>query len=327
MSCVSHRHHYIRLFLEDRVDVLCRNSRHKVAFKVELLGLENRGAVQSRHIGEIKFRDNPNDNESFSKVERRRVTFAVTPASQQLPRVKAVCMCLAESHSIQFWMSSGGFLLYEKKPAPTMLQSRISNENLISLEYLIDRASCPTNAEAKWDFQHRITLAFRLSCTVLQLNRTHWLESSCSSSTIFFRRISGSVGSTGQLPFEADHPFVTRSDPPGFLEGQPSPWARHVVLDLGIVLMELWKLQTFMTWSMQRQRPLGESFDERFSSAKLWLAEIEPTVLPCYKQAVRRCIELASCSYSFDDDDFRQSLCEGLIKPLWELCKPWIVQR
>lgn len=333
-SC--HQCHSIRLFLDERTGPLQRRRVKNQKFRVELLAYSSPDTIDTWHICDI-----PMQGEAEDDVETQQRTsvlrFALTSAEPTLEQVKAFCLCLqevkAKQRSLSLHLTSHKGLCYTECAQTFLTQQARRHwpstaETSITLEKVIERATDPTKPEANWSWKQRMILALRLGCSLLQLNRTHWLATRYTSSSIYFQRIgNGNMKMVpgAAPPFEADQPFVARFDPPGFDADEPESLAHPLVLDLSIVLMEIWSKTTFGRRCVQRCLQNLSTYHERRQGADEWLSELDPDMAPHYKRAVKRCVEIASrTSYSFENDEFRADFCEGVVKPLWENCREWL---
>lgn len=107
---------------------------------------------------------------------------------------------------------------------------------------------------------------------------------------------------------------------------QNLPSAKRPLLELGIILMEVWNLQTFTEYASSVGKNIDEGYGSRYEAAKQWLDDSEQQLLPSYSSVLSRCIECnianQSLNYEWRDEMLRQSMCEDLLSPLHELCYP-----
>ncbi|CAI7610528.1 unnamed protein product [Penicillium bialowiezense] len=160
----------------------------------------------------------------------------------------------------------------------------------------------------------RMALSFRIASSVMQLNLTKWLHRPLTSDMINI--IPGDRGA-------GIRPFIRHAFSPDLEEPQ-SYQVRRGVLELGILLLELWHSQTFATYAADAKMPLTDSFAVRYEAAREWLDMSRDEVLPYYLTVVTRCIEGTffsnTASLDWNDTAFRESFFEHVVKPLWENC-------
>lgn len=96
------------------------------------------------------------------------------------------------------------------------------------------------------------------------------------------------------------------------------------MLELGIILLELWHSKTFETYAKETGLVLGNSFGSRYDAAIKWLEMSMYHILPFYLDIVTRCIEctfaMSSASPDWNDVTFKKSVCEYVLRPLWGNC-------
>ena len=122
-------------------------------------------------------------------------------------------------------------------------------------------------------------------------------------------------------------PFLQRHFParPTIVE-QSLPSAKRPLLELGIILLEVWNRQTFAEYASSVGKNMDEGYGLRYETAKQWLEDSEQQLLPSYSSVLLRCIECnianSSLNYEWRDEMLRHSICEDLLRPLHELCYP-----
>ena len=204
--------------------------------------------------------------------------------------------------------------------------SRDSTYEMITLEHILLQTSRDNLLRVKWNLIERMNLSFNLASSLLQLHSTPWLRESWTKRNICFWRLrpSPQIGSI-VMAFEPDRPFIVHrfcglptAHPPCNIE------ARHQLLDLGILLLEIRHQRSFETWSSAHGFTLDGSYGTRYNAAFMWLRDSDGEVEPSYFDAVARCIERTfqtrSAIPTWNDFDFRKSFCELVIKPLWTNC-------
>ena len=160
----------------------------------------------------------------------------------------------------------------------------------------------------------RMALSFRIASSVMQLNLTKWLHQPLTSDMI---NIVSGDGRSGIRPF-ISHAFSPDSGEPQLYQ------VRRGVLELGILLLELWHSRTLVAYAAEANVPLTDSFAIRYEAARGWLDSSRDEVLPYYLTVVTRCVEGTFFSNTADldwnDTAFRESFFEHVVKPLWENC-------
>ncbi|KAJ5367048.1 hypothetical protein N7541_000989 [Penicillium brevicompactum] len=253
--------------------------------------------------------DENTSNESYSSS----ATTINDPANQAAskPRVvRDLCLHLSETtESIGFLLCQDNHLWCHQSTGTMTAQLPNPNGSVYSLQELMQ----PT-APMKLLLNPRMALSFRIASSIMQLNSTKWLHRPLTSDMI---NIASGDGGSGIRPF-IGHSFC-----PGL--GEPQPYqVRRGVLELGILLLELWHSRTFVTYAAEANVPLTDSFAIRYEAARGWLDSSRDEVLPYYLTVVTRCVERTFFSNTADldwnDTAFRESFFEHVVKPLWENC-------
>ena len=206
----------------------------------------------------------------------------------------------------------------------TVQVSGISAIKTVSLEEILSDEKHLNDLRKRWNWNQRMVLAFRLASSLLQYHSTPWLNRLWTKKDICFLR-SDSLIPGGSFLFEADHPFINHvfTNSPKSASSHPHS-AKQSVLDLGIILLEIWHVMAFETYIAAENLTVDESYGSRYDAATKWLNDTADNILPFYLDAACRCIEgTLSCNapmLDWDDVQFRKSVCEGVVRPLWENC-------
>jgi hypothetical protein len=94
------------------------------------------------------------------------------------------------------------------------------------------------------------------------------------------------------------------------------------LLELGIMLLEIWHIKPIDSCTSERGLRMNNSYGTRYEIARHWLNFSYDDMFPFYLELVTRWIECTFASTSatphWCDFTFRKSVCEYLLKPLWE---------
>jgi hypothetical protein len=134
--------------------------------------------------------------------------------------------------------------------------------------------------------------------------------------------------------------FFRRQDTPGVIASVDTPFivrrfpasaqASRVpvetdMLELGIMLIEVWEQRTFEEWTAQEG--LGASSDhlERTKRAIRWMETVTDPMMVWYEDAVSVCLrfDFGNLPRDWEDARFRQGYCEKVILPLFKTCNAW----
>lgn len=176
----------------------------------------------------------------------------------------------------------------------------------------------------------RMLLALRLASNLLQLLQTQWLQSAWSKDVIYFLlRPTGEANNASRdnLHIDFSRPFVSltfdnsnASAPP-----QQNVDPKVVLLELGILLLEIWHKKTLETQFSLNEAPAG--YYERLALALKWLDDTNDPLPELYDKAVSHCVRgMIGGETRFrewEDIKFWGAVCEDIIEPLSKNCKQW----
>lgn len=139
----------------------------------------------------------------------------------------------------------------------------------------------------------RMLLALRLASNLLQLLQTQWLRNAWSKDNIYFllRPIADATGgSQDQLYIDFSRPFVSLvfDGNDGSAAPQKNVEPKIALLELGILLLEIWHERTLETKFSLKEAPSG--YYERLLLASRWLDETDDPLLTLYDKATSHCI-------------------------------------
>ena len=197
---------------------------------------------------------------------------------------------------------------------------------LITLEQIIQENCRESPLKTRWTLIQRMNLSFNLASSLLQLYSTPWLTESWTKQNICFWRVPPSLQANNIiLAFEPDRPFIVHKFSGVPAAGQAREVdARDQLLNLGIILLEIRHQMSFESWVSAHGFTLDSSYGTRYFAAYEWLCDSSGEVEPSYFEATARCIECTfqtRCAIpTWEDLDFRKSICDLVIKPLWSNC-------
>ena len=253
------------------------------------------------------------------------------PEPDTPPKVEVLDICAAlreasrSNKLLKLYLSEPESLTSCHNPTnPRIQQSRPSlTGDTMTLESIIQMAYESREISKKWGWNQRMLLAYRLASSLLQFHSTPWLCGSWKKQVICFSRTESS--DRASLLFDADGPFITHD-----FHATPMPRtaipsnAKASLLDLGILLLEIWHLTPFEAYAAEEGLHLDNTYGVRYEAAQKWLSDTADNILPFYADPVCRCIEGTFASKTptlqWSDPQFQISICEGLIKPLWDNC-------
>ncbi|KAL2782475.1 hypothetical protein BJX66DRAFT_192514 [Aspergillus keveii] len=175
------------------------------------------------------------------------------------------------------------------------------------------------------DLNHRIALSYNIASAVLQLHSTAWLSLPLASSSIHFicEPTKNQVKSSSKYRYL---PFIKAvfDRPPTCTSCQYS--TRDSMLELGILLLELWHTQSIESFAADNGLKLSNGFESRYKVAENWIehSEDEGDMMPFYLEAANRCVECtfttSAAKPDWNDFIFQKSVCQYVLKPLLDIC-------
>ena len=257
----------------------------------------------------------------------------VTPSGNQAATIKKkelrnMCFSIGEAERLQTKLEL--FLLPHPKihyafhaiDRPLVVAAK----DTIDLESLIRKASAATERSQKLPLKGRLHLALTLASNTLQLSSTQWLRHTWSKKSVCFMTTPTAVGS--QPSVDLTRPVLCEDFPesPTTVSGStaPSPGARSMLLELGIILLELWNETTLELHHAATAFTVRDDYFTRLSLAQRWLEESEDHMLPAYYDAAARCVrtQFDGCPVNpVWDDTLRAGLMKTVIEPLQRQCK------
>jgi hypothetical protein len=340
-SC--HIQHRAKFFLQSHRELLAANGRGKsppVAFRivfesiasaesssdmrkgvdVELLddGFADVNKNSKSRINGVKFVQQDEDGRSIPTPSRvHMICDLLRQAGQQPDQLLKVYLCERQL--------SNCFHAHTLK-APTA-----SPDMGEHTEQIVRMSDLYVSKSVSWKLKQRMALAFDLSSSLLQLHTTPWLPEYWTKDRICFIRDEHNQNVVlfarpfilGNFPNAAPSQNLEASLPPSHSKLRLD--ARRALLEFGITLMEIYHRITLETYAATAGKQSDGSYNTRWELAREWLGEAEDEMAPLYIDAVRNCVECClptdSGSPDWSDKTFQISVCESIVRPLWENCK------
>ncbi|KAM3153934.1 hypothetical protein ABEW05_005647 [Botrytis cinerea] len=169
----------------------------------------------------------------------------------------------------------------------------------------------------------RMFIALTLSSNMLQLLQTQWLEDAWSKEKVYF--LSKKRDSSKQH-VDLSRPFVSLTfDAKSRNASKVRVEPKIALLELGILLLEIWYETCLETWFSLDEAPAG--YYERLALAEEWLDDTRNPLPELYEKAVSHCIRRTVGGefrlLEWEDMKFWEAICEDIIEPLSTICKQW----
>jgi len=330
-----HQGHETRLFLEDRI--LDRSSGRKSANTPLTFPLVFATMPSERkrvwHEAVVRVLHNDEDHEqppapTQAPSPPQRVAFVVTSADLTCPKpqiipVENICAVIPSRH-ISFVLTGQpkiGLMISDgPSPGTSAAPSKASLKEILS---------APRKIPAS--LRLRMLLALRVASNLLQLLQTRWLPHSWSDEQVFFpltRTRPTTSGQGASLDIDFGRPFILAPFPQGCTAAtQPQPQAdpKLALLELGILLLEIWYEETLEAHFSLDRHPT--EFYERLTWAHKWLDEMTNPPPELYDRAVSHCIKGVIGGEvrlgQWEDGELWNAICGDVIVPLFNNCKMW----
>lgn len=279
------------------------------------------------HEAEVPEHDEDDDNEP---PPAKSTVVVIIPqrklnTNDTVQELKDICSALSKANSegvtVTFAVGRGAKLLLASERLQANCESYRYGKDPVSLTDLLQaKKKDPTNPYRRLSLAERTTLSTVLASSLLQLWGTPWLNRPCMKSNILFP-------TPNPGGYDMKHPFISVSHQTGIQQPQ---WCslRECLLELGIVLLELWHnttMEIYYGHPPWDQSSMSTNFYERLSLALRWLDETDDDMVWRHSQAVRSCMKIchsAVCEKEgLDNAALRNEVYEGIVQPLLENAK------
>jgi hypothetical protein len=125
-----------------------------------------------------------------------------------------------------------------------------------------------------------------------------------------------------------EHPHIMQTFPKGLIDHNKGIFhePRRALLELGILLLELWHDTTLE--ARFPLSPVPRNYYGRLRLAWEWLDDVANPPLPLYNAAVWQCVKCFSgdqfCNPKWGEVNFRRAICKDILEPLLKCCEPWM---
>ncbi|MCJ1465207.1 hypothetical protein MMC07_003823 [Pseudocyphellaria aurata] len=333
-----HSSHEARLVLEDRVERAATASRpldFSVIFLFENIPVCDflSHEIRVRIIAENLDEESKTLSIKKGLASRPPVTFSLVSESDSphplTEEVKNVCVTICEAarekKTLEFYLPLQQRLHFCHPSNSDDAAVSTPCARTVSLRALLTKSASTSDRSKKLPLRPRLFLALILASTLIQLNTTPWLTSCWSKESIHF-----SCPSQTMDPSQIDlkRPLLTREfhNPPsdmGMPQHQPEP--REMILELGIMLLELGLETTLEEHFSGTDYIISNEYHTRLSLAARWLDESEPYLAPTYFDVTVRCVRCHFDGIPYMavwDEALVRALTQYVIDPLQEQCRP-----
>lgn len=350
-----HSAHEAKLVLEDRIEEKSshkgqlRKQNHSLRFQVvfasEPSAEPSGGSEVLWHESEINIVDDGEQNENnipfhhdSTQKPSIKVNFpALPPISAALPittEVQDICLTIREAKreqkKLQLYLHTHHRFRCHHSPKPGICSLSAAATKTINLETLLSTSTQPVDQSKRMPLLSRLRLALNLSSTLLQLKATPWLATLWSKSTVCYFAPS-SLSDHSQIDLTRPLISVKFGSGPQITDHKEFSEARRVILELGIMLLELWHETTFEAHCNTLRVTAGKDYHDRVKWAQKWLENSSNLLLPDYHDLVAHCIrcDFANNAFenqlclnpSWENERLIQGFIAGVVEPLRKMCR------
>lgn len=228
--------------------------------------------------------------------------------------VTSICKTLAEDKPPVLQLSSDNRLFWHVEPPEDLLRPAPSGESTMSLEMVLEE-------RRHMDPEDRIKLAVNLASSLLQYNLTPWLRRCWTKNAVHFlvktRTVSG---------IDVQRPLIIEQfgdQPDELLSEIPENDPELALMELGILLLEIWNMRTFESWLKAAGHLMDfPQLQDRYTRLRYsieWFQSLKGKLLPNYQKVVGIC--LRPCVFdlfhtSWEDTEFRMAVYREVVEPL-----------
>ena len=228
--------------------------------------------------------------------------------------ITSICKTLPEVQPLVLRLSSDNRLFWRMEPHDNARRPARSGERTMSLDKFLE-------GKRQIDPEDRIKLAVNLASSLLQYNLTPWLRKCWTKDAVHFfvqeRSVSG---------IDIEHPLINKqfSDQANeILTEMPENDPELALMELGILLLEIWSMRTFESWLKSAGHLMDISqLQDRYTRLRYsieWFQSLKGKLLPNYQKVVGICLRPSVFDLfqtSWEDDDFRMAVYREIVEPL-----------
>lgn len=170
----------------------------------------------------------------------------------------------------------------------------------------------------------RMLLALRLASSLLQLSKTKWFDHTWSNEAIFFLLRPTNEVNLQSIDFSRAFVSAAIDDSDLNTTAVPSTQPKVALLELGILLLEIWHMTTLETYFNLETAPIA--YYERLARALEWLEDSQNPPPDLYESAASSCIRgipAIARQTGWDANEIWNCVCKDVVEPLSQNCKQW----
>ena len=248
------------------------------------------------------------------KAIKTKVPFQLPPNKTSLIDLDDICQAVSDVNTAH--KVSKLYLLHDQRlqrqgETSTVMTATTKDQSYVSLADLIESST------TRLKLNERVLLAATVASSMMQLYSTPWLPDLRKEKFLFQSKPVVGQG------YYIERPIVRCSFTNSASGNQVSSRKTlYELLDLGILIIELWRNQTIESFCTANSIQIQDTYESRQSVARRWLNEEEGEFVPLVFEAAVRCVECRFQCVRLDlnNEVVQNLLFEGVVKPLWENC-------
>jgi hypothetical protein len=309
LQCNHSHEHLAGILLDDRM-----HNPRAVKFNVRFEASSNSG--HSLHHDSVVEAIEGGDTGSttIATPAKVKVSFSAPDPAPVLTDIGDICTAICDQQTpekiLKMYIPHQSQRLQYRDETPATSPATASANQLLSLKEVI-------MSNARISLNERVLIAATVASSVVQLYSTPWIPTLRKDMVLF--PAAASSRST-IIPKQAFVRVPFSRSPVGNKSSR-----KHLdeLLDLGILIIELWRNRTLESYSAENEIPLDDTYDSRQRAARHWLNDEEGEFLPVVLDAATRCVEcrFQCIRFNFDDESVQKLVLEDVVRPLWENCR------
>ncbi|KAF6229925.1 hypothetical protein HO133_004262 [Letharia lupina] len=219
----------------------------------------------------------------------------------------------SEPHSVLEFRLTANHLRYvqdqERKHLPHDCRDLHATTNLD--EFLTNSFG---DEDRHMEWSQRALLALTLSCCILQMHDTSWIQTALTKSQVNFFGVL-----TEGLRLDVSKPMVAQRVPlpeRSSVLTDSATKRKEVLVELAVLLLELWHQKPLQQWASEKDVDCTDWRERASDITRQWYDTSSHRILPLYRKAIASCLEMCDEPGISDEGIFQKLLCERVIRPL-----------
>ena len=164
------------------------------------------------------------------------------------------------------------------------------------------------------EWSQRALLALTLTCCILQMYDTSWIQTALTKSQVNFFGVL-----TEDLRLDVSKPMIVQRVPLPDCRSVPTDSARkrkRILVELAVLLLEIWHQKPLKQWASEKDVDCNDWWERASDITRQWYNTSSHRILPLYRKAIVSCLDICDDPSILDDGIFQRLLCERVVAPL-----------